>query len=203
MKGRTYYWKKAKSRKMGRERSGGVMRKLVWCGKRSFSHQSSESESESESDSVREGYVRVVVGKVGSEVVFYEMDTIYLNHPLLVKLLSLTGEEYGYSYEGALRIACDIHLFRYLIQLLSTGNPCAHYMDLPDLVSKFNFHSEQHQVKWGFIWTLQNNCFDDYLGYFSHLVRILFIILLYGKVDLSEYKHCSKTTPRENLVCYR
>ncbi|KAK1388712.1 auxin-responsive protein SAUR15 [Heracleum sosnowskyi] len=133
MKGRRHYLKKAKSRKMGRGRSGGLMKKLVWCGRRSFSHQSSESES------AREGYVRVVVGKVGSEVVFYEMDAIYLNHPLVEKLLSLTGEEYGYSYEGALRIACDIHLFRYLIQLLSTGNPGAHYMDLPDLISKFNF----------------------------------------------------------------
>lgn len=78
--------------------------------------------------------------KVGSEVVFYEMDAIYLNHPLLDKLLSLKGQEYGYSYQGALRIACDIHLFPYLIQLLSTGNPCAHYMDLPHLISNFNFH---------------------------------------------------------------
>ncbi|KAL8126925.1 hypothetical protein AgCh_014011 [Apium graveolens] len=118
---------------MGRGRGSGLMRKLVWCGKSSVSHGSSKSES------VREGHIRVVVGKVETEVVFLEMEANYLNHPLLEKLLSLTGEEYGYSYQGALRIACDIHLFRYLLQLLSTGNPCAHYMDLPDLISHFNF----------------------------------------------------------------
>lgn len=128
MKGKAY-----NSRKMGRGRGSGLMRKLVWCGKSSVSHRSSKSES------VREGHIRVVVGKVETEVVFLEMEANYLNHPLLEKLLSLTGEEYGYSYKGALRIACDIHLFRYLLQLLSTGNPSAHYMDLPDLISNFNF----------------------------------------------------------------
>lgn len=88
---------------------------------------------------VRKGHVRVVVGRGESkEVAEFEMEAHYLNHPLLEKLLSLTGEEYGYSYKGALRIACDVRLFRYLIQLLNTRNPSAHYMDLPDLVANFS-----------------------------------------------------------------
>ncbi|WOG91857.1 hypothetical protein DCAR_0311112 [Daucus carota subsp. sativus] len=109
------------------------MRKLVWCGKSSVSRRSSKAEA------VPEGHIRVVVGEVETELVFLEMEANYLNHPLLEKLLSLTGEEYGYSYEGALRIACDIRLFQYLLHLLSTGNPSAHYMDLSDLISNFNF----------------------------------------------------------------
>lgn len=109
----------------------GLVRKLVRCQRRRLSNPS-------ESELVAEGCIRVVVGKVDGEQVVVEMEANYLNHPLLEKLLSLTGEEYGYSYTGALRIACDIHLFRYLLQLLNTRNPSAHCMDLPDLISNFS-----------------------------------------------------------------
>ena len=101
------------------------------CGKRSLVFPSEVQSS------VPEGRIHVVVGKAKSDEVV-EMEAHYLNHPLMEKLLSLTGEEYGYSYEGALRIDCDIHLFRYLLQQLDERNPSAHYMNLPDLISNFS-----------------------------------------------------------------
>lgn len=118
-----------------------VVRKLLVCGKRRVIY-TFEKES-----TVPEGRIRVMVGKARSEEVVVEMEAHYLNHPLMEKLLSLTGEEYGYSYEGALRIACDIDLFRYLLQQLDGRNPNAHYMDLPDLIANFSksSHGRFHQ----------------------------------------------------------
>ena len=113
-------------------RGFAVLRKLLMCGKRSLVFPSEVQSS------VPEGRIRVVVGKAKSDEEVVEMEAHYLNHPLMEKLLSLTGEEYGYSYEGALRIDCDIHLFRYLLQQLDERNPSAHYMNLPDLISNFS-----------------------------------------------------------------
>uniref|UniRef100_A0A5K0VLJ2 Auxin-responsive protein n=1 Tax=Nymphaea colorata TaxID=210225 RepID=A0A5K0VLJ2_9MAGN len=39
------------------------------------------------------------------------MEVRHLNHPLLKKLLQLSVKDFGYSYRGALRIACDVDLF--------------------------------------------------------------------------------------------
>lgn len=101
----------------------GIVRKLWCCGAKSF-----PSDSEAE-----EGHVRVFVGK---DMQFkFEMEANYLN--LFENLLKLSEEEFGFSYDGALRIACEIDVFQYLLLLLKTGNPSAHYMQLPDLISKF------------------------------------------------------------------
>lgn len=103
------------------------MKKLWLCGAKSFP---------SEADNIpEEGHVRVFVGK---DMQFkFEMEANFLNHPLVENLLKLSEEEFGYSYDGALRIACEIDLFKYLLHLLKTSNPSAHYMELPDLISKF------------------------------------------------------------------
>lgn len=111
------------------------------CGKRSFGSRSESATS----DSVRRGCIRVVVGDVEcKKAVEFDVEANYLNHPLLEKLLSVTGEEYGYSYRGALRIYCDVNLFRYIIKLLNAGNPIAHYLDLHDLVAKFSNNAAAH-----------------------------------------------------------
>lgn len=70
----------------------GIVRKLWCCGAKSF-----PSDSEAE-----EGHVRVFVGK---DMQFkFEMEANYLN--LFENLLKLSEEEFGFSYDGALRIAC-------------------------------------------------------------------------------------------------
>ncbi|OVA09299.1 Auxin-induced protein [Macleaya cordata] len=103
----------------------GLIKRILCCGLKSSSR----------SDRLPEGHVRVYVGK---EVPCkFEVEANYLNHPLFENLLQLSVEEFGYSYNGALRIACDIDLFKFLLDLLKSRNPCAHYMELQDLISKF------------------------------------------------------------------
>ncbi|KDP36707.1 hypothetical protein JCGZ_07998 [Jatropha curcas] len=119
----------------------GIVRKLWCCGAKGFSISESERSSSSSSPiDVPEGHIRVYVGKDVEFQCKLEMEANYLNHPLFEDLLRISHEEFGYSYDGALRIACDIHLFQYLIHLLKTGNPSVHYMQLSDLIS--NFHSD-------------------------------------------------------------
>ncbi|XP_059637095.1 auxin-responsive protein SAUR15-like [Cornus florida] len=115
----------------------GLMRKLVSCGRRSFP-------SESDTEVVPEGRIRVYVGKDTEIPCKFEMEANYLNHPLFEKLLQLSEEEFGYSYDGALRIACEIDLFQYLLHLLNNRNPSAHYMELHDLISKFYTTTATH-----------------------------------------------------------
>lgn len=106
-----------------------IVKKMWCCGAKGF--RSSPGE-------LPEGHVRVCVGKDDDILCEFEMEANYLNHPLFESLLRLSEEEFGFSYRGALRIACEIDLFRYVVHQLETSNPSAHYMELSDLVSKFS-----------------------------------------------------------------
>ncbi|OVA10380.1 Auxin-induced protein [Macleaya cordata] len=114
--------------------TGRLKKILISCGLKSSSSSSSRS-----LDRLPKGHMRVYVGKDEVPCKF-DIETHYLNHPLFKNLLlqlSHSVEEFGYSYNGALRIACDIDLFKFLLDLLESRNPCAHYMELQDLISKF------------------------------------------------------------------
>ncbi|KAL5713677.1 hypothetical protein ACHQM5_015731 [Ranunculus cassubicifolius] len=101
-----------------------LFKKIVCCGMKSFPSD------------LPEGHVRVYVGK--DSPCKFELEANYLNHPLFENLLELSVDEFGYSYEGALRLSCEIDLFQHIVQLLNSQNPTAHYMELPDLISKLN-----------------------------------------------------------------
>ncbi|KAH7566956.1 hypothetical protein ACOSP7_011400 [Xanthoceras sorbifolium] len=108
-----------------------IMKKLWCCGGKSFPSERNRIPEE--------GHVLVYVGK---DMQFkFEMEANYLNHPLFENLLKLSEEEFGFSYDGALRLACEIDLFHYLLHLLKTSNPSAHYMDLSHLISNFYNHN--------------------------------------------------------------
>ncbi|XP_062028670.1 protein SMALL AUXIN UP-REGULATED RNA 12-like [Rosa rugosa] len=114
-----------------------IVKKLLFCGAKGF-----PSISDSDDSRVvpvpQAGHVRVYVGRDINMMCKFEIEANYLNHPLFRSLLQLSAEqEFGYSYDGALRIACDIDLFHYILHLLDTSNPSAHYMELSDLISKF------------------------------------------------------------------
>ncbi|PKI54713.1 hypothetical protein CRG98_024913 [Punica granatum] len=114
----------------------------MWCcGAKGF------RTSDPEPEVVPEGHVRVYVGKDEDIMCKFEMEANYLNHPLFESLLRLSKEEFGYSYEGALRIACEIDLFQYVVHLLDTSKPSAHYMELADLMSKFSGTKTGHHQK--------------------------------------------------------
>ncbi|KAJ0981925.1 hypothetical protein J5N97_010180 [Dioscorea zingiberensis] len=88
------------------------------------------------SSNLTRGHVRVHVGK--KVVHKLEMDANILNHPLFYQLLRQSVEEFGYSYSGALRIACEINVFLHLVSLLESGRPEVHYMELQDLIRMFS-----------------------------------------------------------------
>ncbi|KAK6245963.1 hypothetical protein QUC31_000745 [Theobroma cacao] len=104
----------------------GILKKLFCCGAKRLATDQAD---------VPEGHVRVYVGK--DIQCKFELEANFLNHPLFESLLRLSEQEFGYSYDGALRLACETDLFLYLVHLLKTSNPSAHYMDLADLISKF------------------------------------------------------------------
>lgn len=60
------------------------------------------------SSDLPKGYVRVYVGN--DALCQFELEANYLNHPLLENLLELSVNEFGYSYDGAVRILCDVEL---------------------------------------------------------------------------------------------
>ncbi|KAH7665163.1 Small auxin-up RNA protein [Dioscorea alata] len=85
---------------------------------------------------LRRGNVKIHVGK--KVVHKIEMNANILNHPLVGELLRESVEEFGYSYSGALRIACEKNVFLHLVSLLESGRPEVHYMELQDLMRKFS-----------------------------------------------------------------
>ncbi|KAK4743974.1 hypothetical protein SAY87_010286 [Trapa incisa] len=65
------------------------------------------------------GRIPVQVGSSnGNDLHSFELVPDLLNHPIFESLLKRSGEEFGYSYEGPLRIACEIDLFRNLVRCL-------------------------------------------------------------------------------------
>ncbi|XP_010555794.1 PREDICTED: auxin-responsive protein SAUR15-like [Tarenaya hassleriana] len=117
----------------------GAMKKLICCGSKSFGEGNAKTLPE-------EGRVRVYVGNDRETQCKLEMEANFLNHPLFEEMLRLSEEEFGFSYDGALRIACDVDVFMHLIHLLKSSDPSAHYMDLHDLLSKFHTQSNNGDV---------------------------------------------------------
>ncbi|XP_020266497.1 uncharacterized protein LOC109841986 [Asparagus officinalis] len=100
-----------------------LVKKVLFCGAKSFAND------------LKEGHIWVDVGI--EETRRFELDAHFLSHPLFEELLDFSVDEFGYSYGGALRIACDIDLFLHLLELLKSGNPSVHYMELPQLTDRF------------------------------------------------------------------
>ncbi|XP_010478995.1 PREDICTED: auxin-responsive protein SAUR71 [Camelina sativa] len=97
-----------------------VVKKLLCCGAKSFSQRETLPE---------EGRVRVYVGNDRDTQCKLEMDADLLTHPLFENLLRLSEEEFGHSYDGALRIACEIQVFMNLIHYLKSTSHSPHYMN--------------------------------------------------------------------------
>ncbi|PKA50377.1 hypothetical protein AXF42_Ash013466 [Apostasia shenzhenica] len=83
--------------------------------------------------------IKVLVGKEMKTQSMLKVNASYLHHPLFKELLGLSGDEFGYSYDGAVRIACDISFFLHLVHLLDTGSATVQHMDLRRLMDSFRF----------------------------------------------------------------
>lgn len=109
------------------------VKKLFFCGAKSFRSDQLEHD-------LPEGRIRVCVGRDVSQQRL-DVEAVFLNHPLFRDLLHLSEDEFGYSYAGALRIACDVDLFLHLVELLRSSDPAVHCMELSDLLTNFSTSS--------------------------------------------------------------
>ncbi|KAI8007625.1 Auxin-responsive protein SAUR72 [Camellia lanceoleosa] len=71
------------------------------------------------SSTVPEGHLPVYVGE---EMERFVVSAELLNHPIFVKLLNKSAQEYGYEQKGALRIPCHVFVFERVLEALRVGD---------------------------------------------------------------------------------
>ncbi|GER52770.1 SAUR-like auxin-responsive protein family [Striga asiatica] len=75
----------------------------------------SERRAEGGGGRVPEGHLPVYVGE---EMERFVVSAELLNHPIFVKLLNRSAQEYGYEQRGVLRIPCRVFVFRRVLHAL-------------------------------------------------------------------------------------
>ncbi|XP_057948332.1 auxin-responsive protein SAUR71-like [Malania oleifera] len=83
---------------------------------------------------VPQGHLPVYVGE---EMERFVVSAEVLNHPIVVKLLNKSAQEYGYEQKGALRIPCHVLLFERVLEALRLGSDSP---ELHDLLDDHQFH---------------------------------------------------------------
>ncbi|XP_057484883.1 auxin-responsive protein SAUR71-like [Actinidia eriantha] len=71
------------------------------------------------SGGVPEGHLPVYVGE---EMERFVVSAALLNHPIFVKLLNKSAQEYGYEQKGVLRIPCHVLVFERVLEALRVGD---------------------------------------------------------------------------------
>ncbi|KAL6975077.1 Auxin-responsive protein saur72 [Sarracenia purpurea var. burkii] len=71
------------------------------------------------SSTVPNGHLPVYVGE---EMERFVVSTELFNHPVFVKLLNKSAQEYGYEQKGVLRIPCHVLVFERLLEALRVGD---------------------------------------------------------------------------------
>lgn len=83
---------------------------------------------------VPEGHLPVYVGE---EMERFVVSAEVLNHPIFVKLLNKSAQEYGYEQKGVLRIPCHVFLFERVLEAVRIG------VDARDLQELLNSLSDE------------------------------------------------------------
>ncbi|CAK8534720.1 unnamed protein product [Lathyrus sativus] len=68
---------------------------------------------------VPEGHVPIYVG---DEMERFVVCAELLNHPIFVKLLNESAQEYGYEQKGVLRLPCHVFVFERVLDALKHGH---------------------------------------------------------------------------------
>ncbi|KAA8523438.1 hypothetical protein F0562_009861 [Nyssa sinensis] len=89
--------------------------------------------SSTRSGSVPEGHLPVFVGE---EMERFVVSAELLNHPIFVKLLNKSAQEYGYEQKGVLRIPCHVLVFERVLEALRVGDESR---DVQDLLNSLYF----------------------------------------------------------------
>ncbi|QCD86014.1 auxin-responsive protein SAUR71-like [Vigna unguiculata] len=76
------------------------------------------------------GHVPVYVGE---EMERFVVSAELLNHPVFVKLLNRSAQEYGYEQKGVLRIPCHVIVFQRVLEALRLGRNSL--QDIHDLLT--------------------------------------------------------------------
>ncbi|ESW21311.1 hypothetical protein PHAVU_005G060300 [Phaseolus vulgaris] len=83
---------------------------------------------------VPEGHVPIYVG---DEMERFVVCAELLNHPVFVKLLNESAQEYGYEQKGVLRLPCRVFDFERVLHALRLG------LDAPDVSELVSFSPEE------------------------------------------------------------
>ncbi|XP_027343793.1 auxin-responsive protein SAUR71 [Abrus precatorius] len=74
---------------------------------------------------------------VGDEMERFVVCAELLNHPVFVKLLNQSAQEYGYEQQGVLRLPCHVFVFERVLEALRLG------LDTRDIIDLVNFSPEE------------------------------------------------------------
>ncbi|XP_073053997.1 auxin-responsive protein SAUR71-like [Primulina eburnea] len=85
---------------------------------------------------VPEGHFPVYVGE---EMERFVVSAEFLNHPIFVKLLNRSVQEYGYRQTGVLRIPCHVFLFERVLETLRVGGESRDLLEIINSLSD-EFH---------------------------------------------------------------
>ncbi|XP_073135706.1 auxin-responsive protein SAUR71-like [Henckelia pumila] len=81
---------------------------------------------------VPEGHLPVYVGE---EMERFVVSAEFLNHPIFVKLLNRSAQEYGYRQTGVLRIPCHVFLFERVLETLRVGGESRDLLEIINSLS--------------------------------------------------------------------
>ncbi|KAK7313211.1 hypothetical protein VNO77_37750 [Canavalia gladiata] len=128
------------SLKLAQKAMKQLIRKLSRVGDSSLQYTllRSESRMPRRGESFRRNrHVGVPVGHVpvyvGEEMERFVVSAELLNHPVFVKLLNRSAQEYGYEQKGVLRIPCHVIVFERVLEALRLGRYSGE--DIHDLLS--------------------------------------------------------------------
>ncbi|KAK7267179.1 hypothetical protein RIF29_19844 [Crotalaria pallida] len=82
------------------------------------SHSRRSDKIRRSSSVVPEGHVPIYVG---DEMERFVVSAELLNHPIFVKLLNQSAQEYGYEQKGVLRLPCHVIVFERVLDALRRG----------------------------------------------------------------------------------
>ncbi|WOG91641.1 hypothetical protein DCAR_0310891 [Daucus carota subsp. sativus] len=85
------------------------------------------------SGGVPEGHLPVYVGDESERFV---VNAELLNHPVFMKLLNISAQEYGYEQKGVLRIPCHVFVFERVLEALRINQVSQDVLELLDSFSK-------------------------------------------------------------------
>lgn len=104
-----------------------AIRRRYICRRAESFRQAAAAKIRRSSKDVPEGHVPIYVG---DEMERFVVCAELLNHPVFVKLLNQSAQEYGYEQQGVLRLPCHVFVFERVLEALKLGVDTRHINEL-------------------------------------------------------------------------